>query len=307
MRHLPFRLSDPDQPGMAPPCNRAICGRSLSRPPVDGKLTSMTVPMASSGGQQPGDKRDAPDSAKGESTLAERLLAILTAVLALAAFIWSFPALRNNVIKGFALAGLLLFLLALDRARKAIKSKKLTKSVALDIACVAALCVCGSVVIVNVLSTSNASLRSQVKSAVEIGTPAAPLAGEPPTSIGCPQTISGTDSVPPGYRVAIGFKFVHSSTWVFQAVGQSAGNWTLRNVDIQQYPGSGTLVDLVAIVINASSLNYYLDTFQQAANGATWWDSNYLPPDTLSRTSLQLAELPSLNKPKVGYCWRPHV
>lgn len=262
--------------------------------------------MASPEDQRPDSRADVQDSEKTETTTFERLIAIVAGVLGIAAFIWSLRALSNNAVKAFALAGCLTFLLVVVRATKAIKAKKLTKSVAIDIACVATLCICGSVVVVNVSRPSSAPPRLQTKATIEIVTPTAPQAGAPPTSIGCPQTISGTDSIPPGYTVAIGFRFVRSTTWVLQAADQHIGHWQLRDTDIQQYPGSGTLVDLVAIVMRTSSINYYIDISQEAASGANFWESTYLPSGTLSQTFPQLAELPTLNKPKPGYCWSPH-
>jgi hypothetical protein len=278
-------------------------GSSFSLPPLDGKLVSMTSPED----ERPDNQADVRDAEGAETTTFDRLLAIVAGVLALAAFIWSLRALSNNVVKAFALAGCLTFLLVAVHAERSIKSKKLTKSVVIDIACLATLCICGSVVIVNVLRPSSVPARLQAKAAIEIVTPTAPRAGAPPTSIGCPQAISGSDSIPPGYTVAIGWRFVSSTTWVLQAADQRMGRWRLNALYIQQYPGSGTLVDLVAIIIRTSSIRYYINLSQEAAPGANFWLSTYLPPGALGQTLPQLAELPSLNKPGPGYCWSPNT
>lgn len=96
---------------------------------------------------------------RSELSSVERTLGIVATVLGVAATVWSWPALSTNLAKAFSLAGILLLAVVLARVYKSLKGKKLTWKTVRDWASVGGLCVCATVVSVNLFRPSLPTLR----------------------------------------------------------------------------------------------------------------------------------------------------
>jgi hypothetical protein len=166
----------------------------------------------------------------------------------------------------------------------------------LSLIAVGAVCACGAAVLVSTIAPAAPS--SPTATVAEMS----PTLGDPPTSVSCAQTFSGTASIPQGYVLVLGSRFVTSPIWTFIPVTQWQGNIWHSRVYMEQYQGSGRLADLEFAVIRTDSANYYRNSFQTASNGATWWDSTILPPGKIFSNTV-LLELPPVS-PNSSSCWR---
>jgi len=249
--------------------------------------------------------QDKPEDAGPDLVTVWRILEITVALITLVGFIWTLHILHGNVYKFLALAAASALFLAIQRVINITRSKQATKRMIYDLSVIGIMSVCTTLILARGIESTAAPVKS-IAQGIAPNVAFKTKGDQDVMQIGCPQVFTGTASVPSGYTVVIGSQFIGSTTWVFRVASVSGASWTAKNISIQQYPESGTAVDLVAVIIRTASAEYYLDTFREAVGKVSYWDSTVLPPDAIKHTS-QLAQLPVLNNPKPGLCWRDHM
>jgi hypothetical protein len=236
-------------------------------------------------------------------------LILFAAILTIIAIIWGWRILRSDFVRIVALAGFSSLAVMSARIWLSFKKQSIDREKAIDLIGMGAVCLCATVVSVSVLAAPKMAEHLGPTAAIVWMTPENPARGIP--AIACPQTISGTGSVPNGYSVVIGYQFPRSPVWTFvnSVTWQGRNHWRSGPVYMAQYPGSGRLVDLIAIVVSKSMADYYINvtkqqsTEQQLMHGPiTYWDSAGLPPSIISKTPVHYATLPQLSSKRL-YCW----
>jgi hypothetical protein len=270
--------------------------------------TSPASPPNASSGQKTQQSPESQLSDKPESprmlTEFVALVTLLAAVLSVAVTIWNWDVFHTDFVRIVALTGCFIILVTSVRIWRSFQDKELDRGVFIDLISTGTFCICTTVVVMNVFARPQATGYQRPRATISITTPKPPLPGDIPTAIACPQTISGTGSVPRGYLLAIGYRFPGSSTWTFvDSINWQGKHWRSGPVYMAQYPRSGRLVDLIAIIISKQMANYYVNVTKQHIFDANYWDSAGLPPSIIFKTKRQLAELPAPHSNGKSYCW----
>jgi hypothetical protein len=151
-------------------------------------------------------RRDEPS----EQTTVERMLFLVATIIGVGVTVWSWRALSTNLAKAFSLAGIFLLVIVLARLYRSLKGKRLTWRVAGDWASVGALCICATVVVINLTEQHLPTLRFVQAAALHE----------------C-QTYYGTGTIPSGYSLLIFDSPTLYGAYYLdgEATNQSQGGW----------------------------------------------------------------------------------
>jgi len=117
------------------------------------------------------------------------------------------------------------------------KKQHLSRQDFINLIGVGDLCACGATALVYALTAAAPAPSERPITKVMV---TSPVLRSPPTSVNCPQTFSGTGSIPQGYVLAFGYRFVHSSNWTFiPAARWQRTRWRSPRLYMAQYAGSG--------------------------------------------------------------------
>ncbi len=127
-------------------------------------------------------------------------------------------------------------------------------------------------------SEQEASASNPPPPSIVVQVPAAPP-GDVAT-VTCPQTVSGTvtGKIPSGDVLVIGYRASDSSIWTFPSqVNVTNGSWS-STIYVGHRGDTGKDFALVYFLMPATWAGYLINSFDQAAPSATWWDATTLPP-----------------------------
>lgn len=180
--------------------------------------------MASSAAPSPDPSSAAPFAdppsgpASGGMSVFAGLVGLLGAIIGIVAAVSTWHALETGLAKAFAVAGIVILALVAARLYQSLKSKKLTRWAALDLAGIGALCVCITVVLASVFGPLKPSLNNELLELHFVPPPLQPHECE---------VYKGTRTIPKGYDLLI---FDSPSRhgqyyWDGRAVNQPSGGW----------------------------------------------------------------------------------
>jgi hypothetical protein len=236
---------------------------------LDGKITHVNSDNSSSA-----PSATAP-SKEGEGTsIFERAFGILTALIGVIVLIWSWRSFSNNLVRGFALASILAFAVALDCLYRELKKGKPAREYVTSLASLAALCICATIVLLNLLNPLEGLNQSQLSAAVSVQVPQAALTGNPLPTVTCREHVYGAGSIPRGYQLVIGYREQSSHLWAFwPQVMWRAHQWN-STVFIGGPSNTNTVYMLSFEVVPSGLARSLLDAFDQGAEQKdNFWNS----------------------------------
>lgn len=197
------------------------------------------------------------------------LVGLLGAVIGIVAAVSTWHALENELAKVFAIAGIVILALVAARLYQALKSKKLTRWAAVDLAGIGTLCVCITVVLASVFGPLKPSVNNELPELHFVPPPLQPHE--------C-KVYKGTGTIPKGYDLLIFDSPARYGQyyWDGRAVNQPSGGWQTPLLMAGNDP---TWISAVLVLSSAYKFVGSIRPFPIEINGKyTSWISLSLPP-----------------------------
>jgi hypothetical protein len=218
----------------------------------------------------------------------ERIFGILTALIGVIVVIWSWRSFNNNLVRGFALASILFFAATLDCLYRELKRRKPAREYVVSLVSLGALCICATVVLLNLLDPLEGLNQQQVSATVAVQVPQSALSGNPLPIVMCRENVIGTGSIPHGYQLVIGYRAEGSKLWAFWPwVTWHKSRWR-STIFIGDPNNTNTVYTLAFEVIPSELTRSLLDVFNQGANqevkltqGDKFWNSTRPLPSAI--------------------------
>jgi hypothetical protein len=221
---------------------------------------------------------DGPSKSAEEIVAVERIFSMVAALIATIIGIWTWHLLRTNLVKGCALAALIVMIYASSRIYQARRKGRLRRESVTDLVSVGVLCICGTVAMVNIVSPLTPATQPGAVAAINVLVPQPADSYSPLPTVTCPQRISGQGNIPHGYQLIVGYRKQGSGIWAFWPWVTWKGNQWSSVVYIGERGDTNAVYFLAYEIIPVGVSQALLDARKQVTPKDNWWTSTQLPP-----------------------------